>query len=278
MHDKKNTVKPDHISVMMDEVQQYLCHKKGGTYLDVTFGTGGHTKMILDYDPTCRVIALDWDHETLEKYGEPLKEEYGDRLQLIWGNFALLYKILKKEKINHLDGILADFGTSQKQIRETAGISFATDTFLDMRLSPAHHTMTAADFLATASEVSLSKVLFELGGETKSRAIARKIVQQREQKPITHTKQLVALIEKIIPPYKRKVHSATKVFQALRIHVNQELRNIHAFLPAAIKSLKKGGTMVCISFHSLEDVLVKEFFREQESLRAKMHGYYATLD
>jgi len=264
---KSDEKKPDHISVMMDEVQKYLCLKKGGVYLDVTFGVGGHTKMLLDYDPTCRVIALDWDHDTLEKYGDPLKEIYGDRLQLIWGNFALLYKILKKEKVSKLDGILADFGTSQRQIRETPGISFSTDTYLDMRLSSAHQTITAADFLAQASEALLSKTFFELGGEQQSRAIARRIVNQREQKPITHTKQLVSLLEKVILPYSRKVHIATKVFQALRIYVNQELRNIHAFFPAALNALKSGGSLVCISFHSLEDSLVKDFYREQASLQ-----------
>jgi len=257
-----------HTSVMVNEVREYLCTRKGNTYIDVTFGAGGHTRMLLDTDPTCRVIAIDWDRFAIETYGPPLKEIYGDRLQLIWGNFGLLYKILKKESIAAVDGILADFGTSQVQIQRTPGMSFSRDTFLDMRMSPAHQVMTAADVLAKSSEEKLQEIFAQLGEEHKSRAIAHVIVKSRLKKPIRTTTQLAELVQKVVPPHVRKVHSATKVFQALRLYVNHELNNISSFLPAALRALKPEGVLVCISFHSLEDRIVKQFLREQAQLGA----------
>ena len=251
---------------MLDQVLKYLCTKPGNVYIDVTFGAGGHTRALLEQDPTCKVIAIDWDRYTIETYGPPLQELFGDRLTLIWGNFGLLYKILKKEKIVAVDGILADFGTSQVQIQRLPGFSFSRDTFLDMRMSPAHQLITAAEVLAKSPEQKLRDIFMQLGEEQKAKAIAHAIVKERSKKPIKTTKQLADIVQKIVPPYARKVHSATKVFQALRLYVNHELSNISSFLPAAIRALKPGGVLVCISFHSLEDRLVKQFFRDQENL------------
>lgn len=255
-----------HTSVMMKEVLEYLCTKPGSTYIDVTFGAGGHTSAILDQDPTCKVIAIDWDRYAIETYGPPLKEKYGDRLHIVWGNFGLLYKIIKKEKIPPVDGILADFGTSQVQIQRLPGMSFSRDTFLDMRMSPAHQLMTAADVLAKSSEKKLVEIFTQLGEEQKARAVAQAIIRQRTKRPITTTKQLADLVQTVIPPHVRKVHSATKIFQALRLYVNHELNNIESFLPAAIAALKPKGVLVCISFHSLEDRIVKQVFKDQENL------------
>lgn len=254
---------------MVEEVLHYLHTKPGNLYIDVTFGAGGHTRALLESDPTCKVIALDWDQYAIETYGPALKEEFGDRFKLIWGNFGLLYKILKNERIPLVDGILADFGTSQVQIQRLPGMSFSRDTFLDMRMSPAHQTITAAHVLETASEKKLYEIFMELGEEQKARAIAQAIVKERaSRKPIQTTTQLAALVQTVVPPYVRNVHSATKVFQALRVYVNQELNNISAFLPAAVQALKKDGVLVCISFHSLEDRLVKQFLSEHEGLGA----------
>lgn len=255
-----------HKSVMTDQVLKYLCKKPGGIYLDVTFGVGGHTRAILEYDPTCKVIAMDWDRYAIENYGLDLEEQYGDRFKIIWGNFGLLYKIIKKERMPKLDGILADFGTSQVQIQRLPGFSFSRDTFLDMRMSSAHQPITAAEILAKSTEQKLYEIFMELGGEQKAREIARLVVKERAKKPIETTKQLAELVQKIVPPHVRNVHSATKVFQALRIYVNQELDVISSFLPAAVRALKVDGVLVCISFHSLEDRLVKQFFKEKESL------------
>lgn len=252
----------------MDEVLEYLHIRPGKVYLDVTFGTGGHTRAILEQEPTCSVIAFDWDADELERYGEPLKEEFGDRLTLVWGNFALLYKLLKKEKVHAVDGILADFGTSQIQIAEREGVSFARDTALDMRLSPAHYKETAADVVNTMSEKGLRELFWQLGEEQHARSIARAIVQTRSKKRFETTGQLVDVIQQAVPLVvkKRGIHPATKVFQALRMYVNKELENIQAFLVAAVRALNSEGRLVCISFHSLEDRLVKQFFKDQERL------------
>ncbi|GMU18908.1 MAG: ribosomal RNA small subunit methyltransferase H [Candidatus Babeliales bacterium] len=265
MQDKK--FKPGHKPVLMNEVLEYLDIKPKGTYLDVTFGAGGHTRAILEQNKTCRVIAMDWDATALETFGQPLKEEFGDRIELIWGNFSLLYKLLKKYDINQLDGILADFGTSQVQIAGTPGLSVFRDTPLDMRLSPAHQQVTAADILNKANEQKLEQIFFQLGEESKGRQIARAIVRARSSIRFVTTGQLVDVIETVIPNKgKRSIHPATKVFQALRIYVNHELDNIQAFLPAALKALAPEGRLLCISFHSLEDRLVKQYFQEQERL------------
>lgn len=257
-----------HKPVLMNEVLEYLDIRPGKTYIDVTFGSGGHTRAILEKEPTCKVIAFDWDNKAIEDFGVPLQEEFGDRLRLIWGNFGHLYKLLKKNDIESVDGILADFGTSQIQIATTAGLSVFKDTPLDMRLSPAHFQVTAADIINKATEEKLAQIFFQLGQEPKSRQIARAIVAERSNHRFKTTGQLLDLIEKIIPNRgKRSIHPATKVFQALRIYVNHELDNIEAFFPAAIRALNTNGRLVCISFHSLEDRIVKQVFKDQEHAR-----------
>jgi 16S rRNA (cytosine1402-N4)-methyltransferase len=250
----------------MNQVLEYLKPEAGKTYLDVTFGSGGHTRAILEREPHCRVIAMDWDTAALDQFGPALQEEFGDRIQLIWGNFALLYKILKKEKIESVDGILADFGTSQVQIVNRPGFSVYRDTALDMRMSPAHYQETAYQVLATFSEQALRELFWQLGEERHAKVIARAIVQERAKNQLTTTGQLADLIEKVVPSARggSAIHPATRVFQALRIYVNKELDNINAFLGHAPTILKAGGRLVCISFHSLEDRLVKQFFANQE--------------
>lgn len=263
-------IRENHIPVLMDEVLHYIAPKAGGVYLDVTFGTGGHTRAILQADPTCRVIALDWDEVTLHRFGDPLKEEFGDRLQLVWGNFALLYKLLREHKIPLVDGILADFGTSQVQIAERSGLSVHKDSPLDMRMSPPHQTITAADILQQADERTLSDIFFTYGQERWSKRAARAIVEARKKKRLVTTGDLLKVLDGALPNTKEHIHKATRIFQALRIYVNKELSNIQAFLPIACKQLKLHGRLVCISFHSLEDTLVKEFYKEQDAL-GQMH-------
>lgn len=255
-----------HKPVLVTEVLQYLDPQPGKTYLDVTFGSGGHTRAILDKEPTCNVIAMDWDESTLERFGQELQDVYGDRLRLVWGNFALLYRILKREGIDKVDGILADFGTSQVQIFERPGLSMFKDAALDMRMSPSHQKETAADIINTATEKELADIFFTFGEERYSRRIARAIVEKRVQGKIETTKELVGIVNAAVPSSPGLIHKATRVFQALRIYVNRELHNIRAFLPVALQALNKGGRIVCISFHSLEDRLVKQYFKEQGDL------------
>lgn len=262
---KKSIPTRVHKPVLVQEVLTYLDIKPGGTYLDVTFGTGGHTRAILEREPTCRVIAMDWDNVVLEAFGVPMQEEFGDRLTILWGNFALLYKILKNENIHSLDGILADFGTSQVQLMDRPGFSMFTDTPLDMRMSPPHQQVTAAHLLNKASGEKLREIFWQLGEERAAKQIVYAIMEFRKKKWIATTGQLVKIVESVVPRNKKsRIHPATRVFQALRLYVNRELNNITAFLPMAIEFLKPEGRLVCISFHSLEDRIVKTFFKEKD--------------
>lgn len=253
-----------HKAVLVKQVLEYLDPQPGKIYLDATFGSGGHTRALLEKEPGCKVISLDWDQNALDTYGPALKEEFGDRLTLLWGNFALLYKILRGAKINEVDGILADFGTSQIQIMNKPGFSIYRNTPLDMRMSPAHQKLTAAELLNKSTEEKLREIFWQLGQERNAKKIAAAIVQERTKKEFKTTAQLAELIARIAPNKNRKIHPATQVFQALRIFVNRELDNINSFLAAAIEALNDNGRLVCISFHSLEDRLVKQFFKEKE--------------
>lgn len=252
-----------HIPVLVNEVLEYLDPKPYGIYIDCTFGGGGHTRAILEKEPTCRVIAIDWDLKAFELNSEKFIEEFGDRIEFIWGNFAQIELKIKPLHLEHIDGILADFGTSQYQIKERPGFSFAADTPLDMRMSPSHQRITAAMILNEASEQELYHIFTEYGEEYRSRPLIRAIIAQRHKKPFVTTKDLVDAVLKVWPRAGRKIHPATKIFQALRVAVNQELDQIQAFLPAALRVLSPGGRLVCISFHSLEDRLVKQFFRDK---------------
>lgn len=259
-----------HKSVLVEEVLHYLDIKPGNTYLDVTFGSGGHTRAILEREPGCKVVALDWDTRSIETFGPALQEEFGDRLTIVWGNFALLYKILKTEKIGPIHGILADFGTSQMQISERPGFSLYKDKALDMRMSPSYQKVTARDILSQADAQTLQEIFSDYGEERYARKIAQAIVHARGQRQLTTTKQLADLVERTVPRQPRvegrraPIHPATRIFQALRIYVNRELDNIQAFLPVALSCLQDQGRLVCISFHSLEDRIVKTFFKERE--------------
>jgi 16S rRNA (cytosine1402-N4)-methyltransferase len=211
---------------------------------------------------------MDWDEVTLDRFGQELLDQYPDRIQLVWGNFALLYRILKREGVGKVDGILADFGTSQVQIAERPGLSLFKEAGLDMRMSPPHQRETAEDIINQTSEEVLTEIFFKFGEERFSKKIARAIVEKRAKKRIQTTKELVAIIDAAVPFSQKNIHKATRVFQALRIYVNRELHNIRSFLPAALRVLNKDGRIVCISFHSLEDRIVKHFFKDQEELGA----------
>ncbi len=254
----------DHVSVMLNEVLEYLDPQPGKTYVDVTFGSGGHTKAILEKEPTCKVIAFDWDAKSLEKYAEPLKKKYPDRFSYMWGNFAHLYLLLKKIGVKKVDGILADFGTSHMQIKDKSGFSVYVDSDLDMRMSPAHQQLTAAHVLKNYSEQELTAIFKEFGQEKFARKVAKAIVERRKTKVFKTTKELAGFIEDVQGSGRGKIHPATRVFQALRIYVNKELENIHSFFAACLRVLAIEGRLVCISFHSLEDRLVKYFFKDQE--------------
>lgn len=253
-----------HVPVLLEEALQALKPIEGGNYLDVTFGQGGHTRALLERYPKINMYALDWDSDSIDRNAPPLHVLYPDRFSLIWGNFAHLYRIINKHDLPKFDGILADFGTTTEQLIEGEGFSFYADTPLDMRMSTAHYQVTAAEILNNASLKELKHIFVNYGEEPYAQRIAQAIVNQRQQEPFKTTKQLSTLVEKIIGWKKKGIHPATRVFQALRIAVNHELENIQSFLPVATGALKKGGRLVCISFHSLEDRLVKQFMQQKE--------------
>lgn len=259
----------DHKSVLVDEVLENLNIQPDKVYIDATFGCGGHSRAILEKEPTCKVIALDWDKDAVESYGVALEEKFGERFKIIWGNFGNLYKILKKEGIHRVDGIIADLGTSQVQIHKKDGFSFSLDTYLDMRMSPAHNYFTAFELVNRFSEDKLSKIIWEYGEERHSRKIASAIVNYRKKSTIESTTVLAEIVKSAIPVYaqmakKNRTHPATKTFQALRIFINKELENLKLFLGASIQFLSSDARLVCISFHSLEDRIVKSFIQSNQ--------------
>lgn len=251
-----------HIPVLVNQVLETLVTKPDGLYMDVTFGGGGHSQAILETFPHSSVAGLDWDKDAHDNAQE-LLEHYPDRLQIFFGSFAHIYKVIKKYKIEGIQGILADFGTSQHQIHCKEGFSFAHDTPLDMRMSNSHFRVTAATIIASATPEELRHILWTYGEEQHAKKIVNAIVEERKKYRIKTTKHLAELIERVIPRRGSNTHPATKTFQALRIVVNRELQNIESFLPAALQALPSGGRLACISFHSLEDRLVKTFFNQK---------------
>lgn len=252
-----------HISVLTREVVHAIDPKPGGCYLDVTLGGGGHTRALLEAEPECTVIALDWDTTALERTGAQLEADFPGRVTLLWGNFAVLYKLLKKANIDSVDGIVADFGTSHYQIKHRSGFSVYRDTPLDMRMSPGHQRTTAAQIVNYATAQELCHIFSQYGQERYAKTIADAIVRHRKDTLFEGTGQFAQFIEKIVGKGTRKIHPATRVFQALRIAVNDELENIKRFLMSAVAVLNPGGRIACITFHSLEDRLVKHFYRDQ---------------
>jgi 16S rRNA (cytosine1402-N4)-methyltransferase len=265
--DESNTTNENyHVPVLVHEVLQYLAPKPGEIYVDATFGGGGHTRAILMAQPRCRVIAIDWDQEALNAHQEAFEREFGDRITFVWGNFAHIVLLLRKQKIAHVNGIIADFGTSQHQIFSGRGFSFNDESTLDMRMSPAHSRVTAAQVVRSASEQTLVEIFKTYGEEPHARAIARAIVANRSRKPITTGQQLADLVVQTVGGGYHRIHPATRVFQALRIYVNRELEAIEHFLRQVPQVLADGGRLVCISFHSLEDRLVKQFFQQHANV------------
>lgn len=254
-----------HTSVLTREVITYLDPKPHKIYVDATFGGGGHSRAILTHEPTCKIIAIDWDKASHELNGHELESEFPGRIQLLWGNFAQITLLLKKAGVSSVDGILADFGTSQYQITEKEGFSFNVDSPLDMRMSPSHYKITAGEIVNKATEQEIADILFEFGEESAARRIARAIVTYRSERgPIRTTRELASIVTSIVKPFSRRIHPATKTFQALRIFVNNELQNIRSLLTQSVDLLADQGKLVCISFHSLEDRLVKQFLKQHE--------------
>ena len=245
-----------HLPVLYDEVMEGLAVKAEGTYLDGTFGRGGHARGVLaKLGPGGRLLLMDKDPEAIAS----AEREFGGdaRVAIFRGSFADLARW--DATAPGLDGVLFDLGVSSPQLDVAErGFSFAKDGPLDMRMDP-ERGESAAQWLARADEKEIADVLWTLGEERMSRRIARAIVATRAQKPLERTAQLAELVASVVPRGKDRSHPATRSFQAIRIHVNRELGDLEDGLEAAFSRLKPGGRLAVISFHSLEDRIVKRY-------------------
>ncbi len=252
-----------HRPVLFEQVLDALRIKPDGLYIDGTFGRGGHAAAVLErLGAHGQLLAFDKDPDALEFAADHFRGE--SRLDLRHGSFGNLETVVSelgwKGKV---DGILLDLGVSSPQLDDAGrGFSFLKDGPLDMRMNP-HSGISASDWLASASDRDIADVLWKYGEERHSRRIARSIVNRREENPIATTSQLAGLIAAAVPGRNHKRHPATKSFQAIRIFINRELDDLEAVLPQAVEVLAPGGRLAVISFHSLEDRIVKRFIRDQ---------------
>jgi 16S rRNA (cytosine1402-N4)-methyltransferase len=253
-----------HAPVMLKEAIEFLAPQEGGIYVDCTLGSGGHAKEILRLiGPTGRLIGFDKDESALNRSKEVLAP-YLEQVVFIHSDFRQMVEFLHDLQIDKVDGILFDLGVSSNQVLEPErGFSYNYDAFLDMRMDQSSAT-TAADLVNTLSEKELADIIFRYGEERWARRIASFIVDWRKKSSVTMTGQLVEIIKAAIPARARRTgpHPARRTFMALRIAVNDELTGAEEGLRAGISLLKQGGRIVVISFHSLEDRIVKSVFRE----------------
>jgi 16S rRNA (cytosine1402-N4)-methyltransferase len=252
-----------HLSVMPEEVVRFLALKSDGVYLDGTVGGGGHAALILENAPNARLIGIDRDREALAATGERLAA-HRERLNLVQGDFAGLDGHLNSLGISALDGFVLDLGVSSHQLDSPKrGFSFQQNAPLDMRMDTSGEE-TAADLVNDLPEAELERVISKYGEERWARRIASFIARERSESPITTTFRLVDVIKGAVPKAKwdERIHPATRTFQALRIAVNHELESLERGMRIALDLLKPDGRGVIISFHSLEDRIVKHIFRE----------------
>ncbi|MGH9948268.1 MAG: 16S rRNA (cytosine(1402)-N(4))-methyltransferase RsmH [Pyrinomonadaceae bacterium] len=252
-----------HIPVLLDETLEFLSKIKDGTVVDATLGFGGHSFEILARFPNIKLVAFDQDEVAIKLAVERLTP-FENRVELIHANFSDIERELTSRSITDVRAIIADLGVSSMQFdSETRGFSFRFDAPLDMRMDVSLETETAADILANRSEFKIADIIYRFGEERFSRRIARRIVEERNAgRPIETTKQLADLVSRSVRRGKRDaIHPATKTFQALRIAVNRELENLESFMTGAMNVLATDGILAIITFHSLEDRIVKNAFQ-----------------
>lgn len=249
-----------HIPVMLESCMRLMAPQPGGAYADGTLGAGGHSEAILKASsPDGTLLSFDLDPTAIDIARERLKP-FGDRVRIIQDSYVNLGKYAEE---NSLDGFMVDLGVSSMQLdRQERGFSFLQDGPLDMRFSP-EQKLSAADIVNEWPEEELARILWEYGEERKSRRIAAMICAEREVSRIETTGHLRNVIESAVGSGREKIHPATRAFQAIRIAVNGELNAVEQVLPAAVKALKPGGRLLVISFHSLEDRIVKNYFKTE---------------
>jgi 16S rRNA (cytosine1402-N4)-methyltransferase len=258
-----------HKPVLLNEVIDYLAPKSGENFIDCTVGAGGHSLAILEKNNPGKVLAIDWDEESLQLLKLKIKNQklkINGRLILISNNFKNLKQIVKENNFHPINGILFDFGLSGWQIEESGrGFTFRKDEPLAMNFG--EQDLGAAEIINKWPEKSLREVFLKYGEERYSRRIAKRIVEERQRQPIKTTFQLKDAIEKAIPYRWRADRVLARIFQSLRIVVNDELENLKQGIEQAVEILVPGGRLVVISFHSLEDRIAKSFFKENKSLK-----------
>ncbi|HEX4912253.1 MAG TPA: 16S rRNA (cytosine(1402)-N(4))-methyltransferase RsmH [Permianibacter sp.] len=252
-----------HETVLLHESVAALAVRADGFYVDATFGRGGHSGLILQQlGPAGRLLGIDKDPQAIaaaqEKFGAD------PRFSIEQGAFSQLAELIARRGMTgKVNGVLMDLGVSSPQLDEAArGFSFMRDGELDMRMDPTRG-QSAAAFLATATDEAIADVLYRLGEERQSRRIARAIVAARAVEPITRTVQLANIVADALPRHEKHKHPATRTFLALRLHVNDELGEVERVLPQALEVLAPGGRVAVISFHSLEDRIVKQYFKRE---------------
>jgi 16S rRNA (cytosine1402-N4)-methyltransferase len=253
-----------HAPVMVAEVLEQLAPARGGVFVDCTVGLGGHARALLDAGAT-RLIGVDRDQAALARAADVLTA-FGGRVELVHADYRDLSAVLAARSIDRVDGVLADLGVSSMQLDEAGrGFSFRRDEALDMRMDRASGS-TAAEALASVDERTLADIIFRYGEERYSRRIARAIVSARETAAIETTGRLADIVRRAVPRkgYSR-IDPATRTFQAIRIWVNRELERLDEFLVTTAASLNRGGRFAVISFHSLEDRIVKHTFRDLQA-------------
>ncbi len=253
-----------HVTVLLDEAVESLMIRPSGAYVDGTFGRGGHSRKILSLlGDQGRLLALDRDPQAIEAGKELQKEIKEGRLSLLHRPFSELLEGAVEAGFDAVDGVLFDLGVSSPQIDDgERGFSFRQDAPLDMRMDTTRGE-TAAEWLAKAEMREIAEVIKNYGEERFAVQIAKKVVALRSERPITTTNEFATLVRETVRTREPGQDAATRSFQALRIHINQELRQLAVTLPQALALLKPGGRLVVISFHSLEDRMVKQFFNEQ---------------
>jgi len=260
-----------HLPVLQKEVIEYLNPKPNENFIDCTIGEGGHTLAIIERVlPKGRVLGIDWSPELIQELKiKTQKSKIKNNLVLVCDNFVNLKEIVEREKFQPVSGILFDLGMSSWHLEKSGrGFSFQKDETLDMRYNP-QNPLTAEKIINQWPESEIKKVLKEYGEERFAKRIAKEVVEIRKIKPIKSTFQLVEVIRKAIPGESKRgrIHFATRSFQALRIAVNDELENLKKALPQTKEILESGGRLVVISFHSLEDRIIKNFLKEEKGLQ-----------
>jgi 16S rRNA (cytosine1402-N4)-methyltransferase len=252
-----------HQTVLLDEAVVSVLGASDGIYVDATFGRGGHSRHLLArLGATAQLFGFDKDPQAIAAARQLMAEDA--RFVAVHSSFAEILPVLAARQLDgRIDGVLADLGVSSPQLDDaTRGFSFQNDGPLDMRMDTTQGE-SAAQWLAAVDEAELARVLFEYGEERHSRRIARAIVRARAEKPVTRTRELAEIVAAAHPAWEKHKHPATRAFQAIRIAVNNELGDIEKFLRDALAVLKPGGRLAVISFHSLEDRLVKQFFQKE---------------